>query len=301
MELAPIALFVYKRPEHARRTVEALRANHLVQQSNLFIFADAAKNESATEAVKVVRKFIRTINGFKSVDIIERHRNLGLSKSLIAGVTQLCSEYGRVIAVEDDILTAPDFLTFVNRALDRYADEHKIFSVSGFNYPVTAPASYPYDAFFSYRFPCWGWGTWKDRWERADWSVSDYAEFVADRAQQRQFNRGGNDLTPMLAQHMAGKIDSWDTVWGYTHSRHDAVSLLPVVSKVYNIGLDRTGTHCRRAPFKQNALPSGSESDYRLPGFASPDLDFAAQIQHIHHRSLARKIGRHLYEKLGLR
>src|SRR6266581_2559656 len=100
-QLAPIALFVYNRPEHTRRTVEALRANHMAQQSDLFVFADAAKIESGAAAVGAVRKFIRAIDGFKSVTIIERERNLGLSKSVIRGVTQLCSEHGRVIAVED--------------------------------------------------------------------------------------------------------------------------------------------------------------------------------------------------------
>src|ERR1700761_2145465 len=74
---APIALFVYNRLDHTRRTVEALRANHLAAQSELFIFADAAKDESGAAAVAAVRKFIRAIDGFRSVTIRERERNLG--------------------------------------------------------------------------------------------------------------------------------------------------------------------------------------------------------------------------------
>jgi Glycosyl transferase family 2 len=299
--LAPIALFVYNRPEHTRRTLETLLANDLAQQSDLLVFADGPKNESVASAVEAVRKCIRKIDGFKSVTIIERERNLGLSKSVISGVTQLCNEYGRAIAVEDDVLTAPDFLTFINSALERYADEPKMFSVCASNPPIVTPKTYSYDAFCSYRFMCWGWGTWKDRWEKADWSVKDFPEFKADREKQRRFNRGGDDLSWFLAQHIESRVDSWDTVWAYTHSKHDAVALLPVSSKVYNIGFDGTGIHCRRAPFKQNALATEGGTKCRFPESIIPEPYYAKQIQRLHHRSISRKFARYLYDKIGLR
>jgi hypothetical protein len=300
-ELAPIAMFVYNRPTHARQTIEALRANKLAQQSDLFVFADGAKNETAVAAVREVRKLIRAIDGFKSVTVIERERNLGLSNSMISGVTQLCNEYGRTIVVEDDILTARDFLTFMNQGLQRYRDEPRVFSISGFKLPIVTPKNYSYDAFCSYRFMCWGWGTWKDRWEKADWSVKDFPEFIADRARQRRFNQGGDDLSWSLALQMDGKIDSWDTIWAYTHSKHDAVALLSVFSKAYNIGFDGTGIHCRRAPFKQNALSSEGGNNYRFPDSVIPEPYFAKEIQRLHHRSIPRKFARYLLDKLGLR
>jgi hypothetical protein len=300
-QLAPIGLFVYNRPEHARRTVESLRANDLAQQSDLFVFADGAKNESAASAVEAVRKFVRTIDGFNSVTIIEREQNLGLSKSVISGVTQLCLEFGRAIAVEDDVVTATDFLHFMNCALDRYVEEPRIFSVGAFNLPIAPPRTYPYDAFCSYRFMCWGWGTWKDRWDKADWSVRDFPEFMADRAKQRRFNQGGDDLSWSLARQMEGKIDSWDTIWAYAHSKHDALALLPVVSRAYNIGFDGSGIHCRRAPFRQNALPAEGGSRYRFPDSAIPEPHFAKQFRQFHHRSILRNLGRFLYDKMGLK
>jgi glycosyl transferase family 2 len=301
VELAPIALFVYNRPEHTRRTVESLRANYLAPQSDLFVFADGAKNESTALAVEAVRRFIRIIDGFKSVTIIEREQNLGLSKSVISGVTQLCNRYDWAIAVEDDVLTAPDFLTFVNQALYRYKDEPRVFSISGFNLPIATPKTYSYDAFCSYRFLCWGWGTWKDRWEKADWSVKDFPEFRADREKQKRFNQGGDDLSWLLARHIEGKIDSWDTVWAYTHSKYDAAALLPVDSKAYNVGLDGSGTHCNRAAFVQTRLGNGSASHFRFPDRAEFDPQFAAEIQRVCHRSLARRAARYLFELSGLR
>lgn len=298
---APIALFVYSRPEHTRLTVESLRRNDLARESDLFIFADAPKDEMVAAGVQLVRNYIHSIDGFRSVTCIEREKNFGLSGSIVNGVTQLCGDYGRAIAVEDDILTASDFLTFLNQALEKYAEESKILSVSGFNYPIIVPESYPYDAFCTYRFPCWGWGTWKERWEAADWSVADYSEFSANARLQERFNRGGNDLSWLLARHIAGKIDSWDTVWAYTHAKYDALSLLPVVSKTHNIGLDGSGVHCRRVPFNQTTLSTNCKSSYCFPDCTTPDPHFAAEIGHLHNRSVLKKVGRFVSAAMGLR
>jgi glycosyltransferase involved in cell wall biosynthesis len=300
-QLAPIALFVYNRPEHTRRTVESLRANTLAPQSDLFVFSDAARKESAAAAVEDVRKFIRTIEGFKSVTIIERERNFGLAASVIAGTTQLCEEFGRLIAVEDDLLTSADFLSFMNCALHRYADDSRIYSVSGFNFSFNAPKDYQYDVYCSYRSMSWGWGTWKDRWEKADWNVSDYLSFSADKNQQRQFNRGGEDLSHILDLQMAGQLDSWSIRWDYTHFKRDALAVLPVVSRVSNTGSDGSGVHCRHATLEQPVLSSAGQTDYRFPHIVEADRFFVGEIQRLHRRSAARKLMQYLKSKMGRR
>jgi hypothetical protein len=300
VRLAPIALFVYARPDHALQALEALRANDLAQQSDLFVFADGAKSDSDIAGVLAVRKLIRSIDGFKSVVIIERERNLGLSKSVVSGVAQLCDEFGRVIAIEDDVITAPDFLKFMNRGLQQYANEPKALSICAFNPPIVIPRDYSYDSFWSYRFACWGWATWKDRWDKADWSVQDYPEFRSNLQKQKQFNLGGDDLSWLLTLHMEGKIDSWDTVWAYTHCKHGGLALIPVASKAYNIGLDGSGTHCKRAPFEQNILEPGDASEYRFPNSVIVDPYFVAEIRRFHHPSMARRFVRFV-KRLGPR
>jgi len=292
-QLAPIALFVYNRPEHIRRTVESLRANILARQSDLFVFSDAAKKESAA-AVEAVRKFIRTIDGFKSLTIIERERNCGLANSIIAGVSHVCNRFGRVVAIEDDLLTTADFLTFMNQALDRFADEPKIFSVSGFNFAIGAPQHYPFDAFCSYRSSSLGWGTWKSRWQKADWSVSDYNKFSADRNQQELFNRGGEDLSDMLASQMAGRIDSWAIRWAYTHFKQHGLALLSLRSRVFHIGADGSGTHTRRGSLRQSPLACSSKTEFHFPRTVEIEPPFASDMKKLLRPSIARKIFRYL-------
>jgi len=289
-QLAPIALFVYNRPDHTRRTIAALRANQLAGRSDLLVFADAAKDESGVAAVGAVRKMIRAIDGFKSVTIVERERNLGLSNSIITGVTELCRQHRRAIVLEDDIVTTSDFLTFVNRALDRYEKVAQVFSVTGFNFPIAVPRGYRFDAYASVRSCSWGWGTWQDRWEQAEWSVSAFDDFISSPEGRRRVREAGADLAQLLSQEAAGKIQGWDVIWGYEHLRRSAVAIRPTVSKVYNIGFDGSGIHCRRAPFQQHTLHCDGLPNYRFPDAVTPESYFGEATRRLHRLSWVRRV-----------
>ena len=151
-EVTPIALFVYNRLGHTQRTIEALKKNILAEDSDLIVFSDAQKSEAEADAVCEVRKFIREIDGFKSVSLVEREVNLGLARSIIDGVTTIVSKYGRIIVLEDDMVTSQYFLTYMNEALEKYADDDRVVSIHGYVYPVKQ--SLP-EAFFLPGADCW--------------------------------------------------------------------------------------------------------------------------------------------------
>ena len=178
--LSPIVLFVYNRLEHTKRTVGALKKNKLAKESQLYIFSDAPKNDEAVPMVKQVRKFIKKVDGFKKVEIIERNKNFGLANSIITGVTEVINKHGKVIVLEDDIVTSPAFLVYINRLLEVYKNNKKIYAITGYNQPsriMKIPKDYPYDVYFHPRAASWSWGTWKDRWNKADWEVKDFEKF----------------------------------------------------------------------------------------------------------------------------
>ncbi|MDZ4532469.1 glycosyltransferase [Bacillus cereus] len=244
--LAPVIIFVYNRPEHTIQTIEALAKNGLARESNIFIFSDAAKNEESVEKVKVVRNYIDGVEEkkyFKSLTITKAEGNKGLAKSVIHGVSEIISKYGKVIVLEDDLITAPDFLTYMNDALDYYCNLDKVWSISGYNIPIAFPKDYKSEVYYSYRGCSWGWATWKNRWDQVDWDVKDYAEFKSSRRLKNQFNRGGRDMANMLDSQMEGIIDSWAIRWCYAQSKKNLLTVYPVKSRVKNIGLDGSGTH----------------------------------------------------------
>ncbi|MBP5592315.1 glycosyltransferase [bacterium] len=245
MTLAPIVLFVYNRPWHTQQTVEALQKNDWAAESDLFIFADGAKTEN-DEKVNEVRKYIKTITGFKSITIFEKEKNCGLANSVIAGVAEIINKFGKVIVVEDDIVTSKYFLKFMNEALNFFENDERIFSVSGYTYhakTMEIPRNYKHDIYLSYRHGSWGWGTWKDRWESVDWDITDFKEFCKNPKLQNAFNRGGADMSNMLKAQMEGKIDSWAIRFDYSLFKQNKFNIRPVKSLVTNVGLDNSGTH----------------------------------------------------------
>ena len=243
MKLALILLFVYNRPWHTNLTIEALKRNDLASDSELFIFSDGPKNKSDNKKVQEVRNVIKNLSGFKKIKIYERKKNIGLAESVIKGVSQIIRSYKKVLVLEDDLVTSANFLDFMNRALDFYKDDGRIFSIGGFHYPVEIPKAYKYDVYLTYRCNSWGWATWLNRWNKVDWSVKDYNKFKSDQKAQVLFNRGGQDLTKMLENQMNGRIDSWAIRWCYAHYKNRAFCLRPTISKVRNIGLDGSGRH----------------------------------------------------------
>lgn len=249
MTLAPIIVFAYNRPEHLQKTLDALAQNELANQSTLYIYCDGAKPDASEEQltrVQMVRKVAQSAKGFKDVHLKCSEQNKGLANSIISGVSEIIDKYGRVIVLEDDLLTSPYFLKYMNEALDKYESYPSVFSVSANRPPVNKmaiPADYEYDVFVSLRPFSTGWATWKDKWERIDWSLDYLNDFLKHPEQIKAFNRGGDDLTNMLLLQRDHKIDSWAIRFSFQLFYHHAVAILPCIPYVDNIGFDGTGIH----------------------------------------------------------
>lgn len=242
MTLAPIALFVYNRPVHARRTIEALLRNPEARDSELYVFSDGAKDERASPKVDEVRRMLAEIRGFRAVHVVARERNLGLSASIVSGVGALCRDHGRAIVMEDDLLTSPGFLRFINESLIRYADNSLVMQVSGHMYPVVPEGSTR--ARFLPLTTCWGWGTWKRAWDAYDPDMGGFSALANDRALRRRFNLdGAYNYFALLRKQRAGTIDSWGVRWLLSVFMSNGLVLYPPQTFVENIGFDGSGTH----------------------------------------------------------
>lgn len=243
--LAPICLFTYTRLEETKQTVNALKANFLASESDLFVFSDAGKNELTWSLVLEVRKFLKQISGFKSITIIELNTNKGLANSIISGVNQIINKYGKVIVMEDDLITTPNFLDFMNQALFFYENSFSVFSVSGYTMDLPILKKYNKDFYLSYRASSWGWATWKDRWLKVDWEVKGYKSFIWNPFKIFMFMKGGSDLPFMLWKQMNNKIDSWAIRWCFNQFCDNSFTVYPSESKVFNVGIGENSTHTK--------------------------------------------------------
>lgn len=240
---APVALFAYNRPDHTRRTLAALQANTLAAETSLYIFVDAPRDETEHAANAAVLECVRDVQGFASVTLILRERNLGLAASIIDGVTQLCERYGRVIVLEDDLLTSRYFLSFMNEGLNRYEPNPAVHSISGYMYPVDLDRSA--SSFFLTLPNPWGWATWKDRWRAFEHDGKILLHQIVAAGRQRAFDSNGpHSYLNMLRGQIAGRNHSWFIRWHACGFLKDGLTLYPSRSLVRNIGIDGSGVHC---------------------------------------------------------
>lgn len=246
MKFSPIVLFVYNRPEQTKIVLDTLSCCQYADQSELFIFADAAKNESAISRVNAVQKIIDDTvwnEKFKKVHIRKAEKNKGLANSVISGVSAVIEEYGRVIVVEDDNRVAEDFLDYMNRGLDFYFDNMRVGMLGGYTVPIKFPTDYDKDVFAMGRGSSYAWATWKDRWEKVDWDVKDYEDFRKDRLARKRFSEYGEDRVGMLDNQVQHGMNSWAIRFAYAMFKNDWIAILPTKTRVENIGFDGSGVH----------------------------------------------------------
>ena len=242
MSYAPILLFVYNRPEHTRRCIESLLKNSLASESNLFIYADGAKDSTQQEAVNEVRNYIRSIQGFKQITLMERSENWGLARNIINGVTTQVNRYGKVIVLEDDLVVAPYFLQFMNDALEVYKNEPRVGHIQACDF--TQDASLP--ATFLIKWTgSWGWATWDRAWKHFNPNGNELLQELEERKLTHVFDFNGKyGFTRMLRRQIEGKNNSWAIRWNASLFLKDILSLNVGRSLVQNEGFDGSGTNC---------------------------------------------------------
>ncbi len=242
LKLAPIVLFTYNRPVHTKKVLDALAANAEAKDSILYIFCDGAQSSATEEMMKNINKtrlVARAENRFKEVTVKEQPVNNGLANSIINGVTEVVNKYGTVIVMEDDIVTSPFFLRYMNDALEKYKDENRVACIHGYVYPVKGKLP---ETFFIKGADCWGWATWKRAWDGFEKDGNKLLNQLQTNKLEHEFDFGGTyPYMQMLNNQINGINDSWAIRWYASAFLNNQFCLYPGVSLVQNIGIDGSG------------------------------------------------------------
>lgn len=296
---APIVTFVYNREDHARELFTSLSACDLAKESDLFIFSDGPKSQAGAAKVQAVRDYIHSAglkDRFRSVTVVEAEQNRGLASSVISGVDRVIRQYGRVIVIEDDNVVSRQMLRFMNMGLDRYEEDKSVWCTSGYSSWDNVVGSGE-DVFFSKRPNSYLWGTWKDRWDKVDWQVSDYRRFLFDLRRRRAFNKYGNDASGMLDDQMVGNIDSWAIRYYYSCFCHDGYVVMPNRTFSVNFGNDGSGTHLKKGGPRDERVMDDEPRDWKFPNPYEDERVIRAYNTRVHRKLTYRLF---YYVKAGL-
>ncbi len=249
LNYAPVVVFGYNRADMLENLFRSLEKNKNIDQMDLFIFIDVpAKKKTkdiplSEKVIEYVNQY-KTISKFKKVRIKIADQHKGLAESVIFGVTRVIDEYGKVIVLEDDLEVSNDFLDYMQRGLEFYKRNSKVWSITAHCPMKEGLETYEKDVFLAPRAESLGWGTWRNRWNRMDWEMTSYDAFRKDIVGQALFNLGGNDLCHMLKRQMTDRnYDSWAIRWGYQQFRERKYTVYPKESRVIHCGNDNRSTH----------------------------------------------------------
>lgn len=281
--LAPVVLFVYKRPRHTLQTLESLYDNPLSTQSSVYIFTDAAKSTQDQALVNQVRKIIKQKQWCKEVHIIERINNFGLAKNIIEGVTQIVQQFGKVIVLEDDLMVSPGFLTYMNQALELYQNEPQVMQISGHTPPINI-RNYPRNTFFYNKIATWGWGTWADSWQKLNTDATYLLEQIKINSQTQEFNAdGAYNFIEHLEANIQERINTWAIKWQASVFLAKGLCLYPKKSLVRNIGFDNSGEHCG---YSKTHLKQKIINQLNIQKIAIEELPFIRQAMNQHYHRI---------------
>lgn len=247
--LAPVIVFAYNRPWHLEQTLNALKENELADKSTVFIYSDGPKpNASEDERRKIskVRNLAHKQKWCKELHVIESEINKGLGTSIINGTSEIIKKYGKVIVLEDDLVTSKIFLHYMNKALDYYSERKSVFSISALSRPdpnLFFPKDYKYDVYVSLTHHPTGWGTWLDRWKQVDWNTNQFSEIKNDSSIKNAFCRAGYGLFHDLENQILYEKNIWSIRFALAHFVNHAISICPIVSYIHHIGWDNSGTN----------------------------------------------------------
>ena len=248
--LAPIVIFTYTRLETLKKTIESLKKNKMAKFSEIYIFSDCHKNKIDQPLVNNVRKYLKSIKGYKKINLISRKENYGLARNIINGVSSVIKKRKKVIVLEDDIIVSPNFLEYMNDSLIRYQNNKKIWHINSWNYEIR-DHNVEYNAFFTRHMNCWGWATWEDRWK--------YFEKKPDKILKKfnkekifRFNIENNlNYYSQLKRNKDGKLNTWAIFWYANIFLKNGLCLSPLKTLSKNIGFD---DHSEHQPNEDNSF-----------------------------------------------
>ncbi len=239
--LAPIILFTFNRLDPVKQTISHLQKNDLSELSDLIIFSDGPRTEEERLKVLSVRSFLKTISGFKSITIKENVENKGLANNIISGVTEILNVHGKCIVLEDDLVTSPHFLKYMNESLELYKDSNNVASIHGYIYPIQGLP----DFFFLKGADCWGWATWKRSWDFFEVYGSKLLNKLDQSGLEKESNFDNSyQYSNILREQIKGHNNSWAIRWYYSCFLNNMLTLYPGKSYVQNIGFGYDATHC---------------------------------------------------------
>jgi|TARA_Y100000389_G_scaffold204658_1_gene258677 hypothetical protein len=246
--LAPIAFICYNRYDHLTKSLKSLKRNKLAKNSKIYIFSDGPKNSDDIKKINKIRSYLKKLKGFKSKTYFFRKKNMGNKLNIVSSVNEVLKKNSKIIVVEDDLVVSGSFLFFMNNCLNYYSDQKKIWHINGWSYPFLR--NNKDDIIFLKSMNCWGWATWKNRWNKISLNEEKYISIFSKKMIHNFDIESSTNNWSQMIRNKKKLLNTWAVFWHATIFSHNGITIYPKFSLVKNIGTDGSSRMAKTDEFK---------------------------------------------------
>ncbi len=237
----PVLIFAFNRPLHLERLLESICSNSDHKEYEFFVFVDGPRNSGDKKKISEIRIVLNRYKSILKIETSYSTENLGVSKSIRNNISELFKKYEEVIVLEDDLIVSPLFLQFMVDSLNNFRSVSSCSSISGYRYKLE---KLELSSYILYGADCWGWATWRDRWEQVNWNSSEVLHTIESSGLLNDFDIGGNyKYSEILKDQICGFVDSWAINWHASMFLLNKFTYYPQIPLCQNMGNDGSGTH----------------------------------------------------------
>ncbi len=253
MKKTPVAVIGFLRKDILEATLRNLAKAEGVEERDVLIYLSAPRNEADKPLTDAVREMVEQLRRevLSNATIILRDKNEGASKNIRHAVSETVKrDEGRAIVIEDDVLVSRTFLRYMDAALDYYAEDKRVWCVNGYQNPhLKVPGDYPYDMYLNPINMAWGWGIWRDRWDKVSFDMSDWPKTRENPELMARINAAGSQLPLLIGCSYAGDTGTWDAQCSYHMVKNSLYAVEPRYSQVKNNGIGSFGAVHKCRPY----------------------------------------------------
>lgn len=240
----PILFIIFNRPEKTLKVFSMIRK---IKPKYLYIAADLPADKKDLLLAVKTRKIVELIDWDCEIKTKFSKKPLGCKYGVSSAINWFFQNVNMGIILEDDCLPSLSFFKYCDQLLNKYKNNNKIMSISGFN-PLDNSFFKDNSSYtFSYYGSIWGWATWKRAWNKYElnmksWNNKSSKDLIKSNLNsniQYYFRKKNYDLS------YESKIDTWDYAWSYSRIVNSGLSIIPKVSLIKNIGFGKDATHTK--------------------------------------------------------
>lgn len=237
--VVPVVLFAYTRASLLAETLKCLREDGVPL---IYCFSDGPRSKEDAWKVAAVREIVRAVN-WCEMHVCERPENLGLGKSIVAGVTEVFKKHEALIVIEDDILCSRGTYAFMCAALNRYRADARVGSVAGWSHRRIRPHLFQRGPYFDRMGESWCWGCWRRSWVGMDCSAAQL--WSECRAKGIPVERYGIFFEGMVRNEV--RDNTWAVRFILLQMLNERLCLRPARSYVAHAGWGESATNARES------------------------------------------------------